>query len=158
MNTGYNYDSSVISGTFDTLNFPVLLEEKGALIFDNISIYSITFPVLKNAYSLSFQNSNIRELNLPKILSCKGFYFQSNYQTNTIINIPLLNYCNDFSIRAMNFNSAKTNDWLHQFLTILPISGKNIELYSRPLPAPPTGQGIDDKNTIIANGNTIITD
>ncbi len=51
----------------------------------------------------------------------------------------------------------RENSLLAHFVAITPsIAGKLIQLESTP-PAPPTGQGITDKATLIANGNTVAT-
>jgi hypothetical protein len=50
------------------------------------------------------------------------------------------------------------NSLLNKFLTVLPVSGKNISLSGQNPPAPPTGQGIIDKQTLINSGNFVTTD
>jgi hypothetical protein len=43
-------------------------------------------------------------------------------------------------------------------LTVSPAVAKNIQLGSQTPIAPPTGQGIIDKQTLINSGNTVYTD
>jgi hypothetical protein len=62
----------------------------------------------------------------------------------------------NFSYNALNSNTI--NSLLNKFLTVLPASGKNITLSAQNPPAPPTGQGIIDKQTLINTGNTVNTD
>ena len=50
------------------------------------------------------------------------------------------------------------NSILNKMLTVLPASGKNIRLDGQKPVAPPTGQGIIDKQTLISNGNNVQTD
>jgi hypothetical protein len=52
------------------------------------------------------------------------------------------------------------NQFLHQFLNILPTAGsnyKNIYLSGSGTNAPPTGQGLLDKQTLIDQGNNVFT-
>jgi hypothetical protein len=43
-------------------------------------------------------------------------------------------------------------------LTAIPLANKSIILNDQTPPAPPTGQGLIDKQTLIDNNNTVITD
>ena len=118
---------------------------------------NITFPLLKEVksfYSGGDHQGNFQQLNFPQLLS--GNFGITNYGSPvTDTTAPLLNNCTYFGIYS-TFSSAKINSLLHQFLSVQPASGKTIDL-SGVLSSPPTGQGIIDKNTLIANGNTVIT-
>jgi hypothetical protein len=55
-------------------------------------------------------------------------------------------------------SGAAVNSILANLVQIAPaIKGRSIQLQMNP-PSPPTGQGITDKNTLMANGNNVTTD
>ncbi|MEQ9288804.1 MAG: hypothetical protein RIG77_17920 [Cyclobacteriaceae bacterium] len=65
---------------------------------------------------------------------------------------------------ALNLsNNALTSESINQILAYLvsitpPITDRYITLNNQTPPAPPTGQGLVDENTLSSNGNTVITD
>ena len=73
----------------------------------------------------------------------------------------LTGYTGNFTFNT-EFNKlsvTNVNYLLNKLVSISPsITGKDIRLSGQNPPAPPSGQGITDKNTLIANGNTVNTD
>jgi len=64
-----------------------------------------------------------------------------------------------FDIRSNALPSAIINTFLAKLVSATtPYSGEQFIMYNQTPPAPPTGQGITDKATLIANGNTVNTD
>ena len=64
-----------------------------------------------------------------------------------------MNYCENFNFFQPIHTSEQVNSILNKFLTIMPVSGKSIWVFG----APPTGQGLIDKQTLINQGNTVET-
>lgn len=104
-------------------------------------------------------NPNLTTLNLSSLTTTTGISVHSNNLLSAI-NISSLNDINgDISFFGNNFSSNTINSLLAQFVAITPsLTGKSIYLNTQQPAAPPTGQGITDKNTLIANGNSVSTD
>lgn len=131
---------------------------------NNDVLTSATFPALKilHAYDTGILNNPLlKSISFPVLTSSKGLYFQNN-STLTSIDLPLLVSITDNDL-SLNFNknalpSSQVNLILHRLLNI-PASVKNyIQLQGQNPPAPPTGQGITDKATLISRGNSVSTD
>jgi hypothetical protein len=105
-------------------------------ISGNPSLTSISFPALTNAPSFSVSNNALlTSISFPVLTSNSGIYLQFNALTTTSI-----------------------NSLLHKMLTVSPTVLKNIFMNGQNPPAPPTGQGIIDKQTLINAGNSVFTD
>ena len=113
----------------------------GFTIFNNNFLTSISLPQFTTFEYLNIsQNPALISISLPQLASSSGINYNTIY----------------FSNNALNSNTI--NSLLNKFLTVLPSSGKNITLSAQNPPAPPTGQGIIDKQTLINTGNTVNTD
>jgi len=146
---------SNISGNYTQFIAPNL-EEIGwlNLYIENSNINF--FTGLKKINRLVSWGGFFETLSLPSLQECNYLRIDNN-QDFIDINLPLLNYCSYFYISGgTKLSSAKVNQLLHQFLTVLPTTGKTIDLRQGVM-SPPTGTGIDDKNTLIAQGNTVFT-
>jgi len=148
-----------LSGQFLSINLP-LLEESISLDISYTDIETLSLPSLKKIkYNLqSVYSSVIKNINLPKLEYCNEFHIwdnAANYPngSNPNINIPMLNYCKFFKLGLTNSDVSKINGYLHQFLTIQPSSGKILDFEGE---NQPTGQGLIDKQTLIDQGNTVI--
>lgn len=121
-----------------TLVFPVLKKVLGddTGIMDNPSLVSISFPSLTKTSGLFFrENHNLSSINLPSLTSVSG--------------ITLL--------RANALPSSQVNLILSRMLNLT--SEQNlIDLSGQKPPAPPTGQGIIDKATLISRNYSVNTD
>jgi hypothetical protein len=116
--------------------FPILTTISSFDVFENPIMTSISFPVLANIHNLDIaSNIALTSIGLPLLTSCKSIYFSEN-------KLP----------------SSQINTLLNKFLTVTPATGKNINLGYQTPPAPPTGQGIIDKQTLINAGNSVQTD
>jgi hypothetical protein len=153
-------------GKFSVLSFPKLEKANNLLLFDFTSggglvIDELLLPKLIEVNALYFNfGLGINTFNLPALKKCGFFLLNCNTSEpkNPIINLPILNECYQFKILHTTYNSSQINSLLSKFLNVLPSSGKNIELaYQIPV-SPPTGQGLIDKQTLINQGNTVITD
>ena len=76
----------------------------------------------------------------------------------TSISLPQLATSHYINLTNNALNSNTINSLLNKFLTVLPSSGKYIQLNNQNPLASPTGQGIIDKQTLINTGNTVTTD
>lgn len=81
-----------------------------------------------------------------------------NNSALTSVSFPVLTSCQYMRLNGNTLPPAQINSILHQMLNITPATGKYINLSEQNPPAPPTGQGITDKETLINNGNTVETD
>ena len=121
---------------------PNITSLDAAKIKDNLSLQNISFP---NLSSVDAQSA-IEYMNNP-VLS------EIDLGNLNLININFW----DFRSNALTVNSV--NSLLSTFVNVTPaVSGVQINLQSQSPSAPPSGQGITDKATLIANGNTVNTD
>lgn len=136
------------------LNFPVL-ETVNTFNFA-VKRDVITFPALKHIETINGPAYiEFNQLKFPALQYCKKFNFPTwEWTGGAVLSIPSLQYCEEFKYLNGSANSEVTNNILHQFLTVLPVSGKSLIIYG----APPTGQGIIDKLNIVNQGNSVLTD
>ncbi|OXA68330.1 hypothetical protein B0A58_15550 [Flavobacterium branchiophilum NBRC 15030 = ATCC 35035] len=137
----------------NVLNFP-LLETVNTFNFA-VKKDIITFPALKHIETINGPSYiEFNQLNFPALQYCKKFDFPIwEWTGGAVLSIPSLQYCEEFKYIYGCATSEVTNAILHQFLTVLPLSGKSIIVYG----APPTGQGLIDKQIIINQGNSVLT-
>ena len=154
------YFFSGFSGKYTTFSFPAL-EEIYNLTLDGLNMDSITFPLVKkmNYFYLYFE-TNVNHFYFPQLTRCDNIeiFFNTGtlgttYYTNTLFNMPLLNYCKNYRLNILGFDNLNAEDTLEKFLTIQPVSGKTIHLSNN---TPLTGLGLTYKQTLIDQGNTVI--
>jgi hypothetical protein len=136
--------------------------------------------------SFALSGSGLTSIALPNLTDCRNLYFIGNAQltsvnfsnvqtfsgTIMIINNPALTtvvfpavidmgegyYHLEVQCQNNALTSETVNDILHKLLTFTFVSGNYYQMDQQNPPAPPTGQGIIDKQTLIANGNSVFTD
>ena len=137
----------IISGDIDinnndfltSISFPVLVSTSGYCgIFGNDSLTSVLFPVLKSVNFLNISNNS-------KLTSI-GITSLSSYNDSYLY----------FSGNALP--SSQINTILNKLLNITLPNPSYIGLSGQIPPAPPTGQGLIDKQTLIDRGYNIYTD
>ncbi|WP_291285430.1 hypothetical protein [Flavobacterium sp.] len=134
-------------------------------VANNEKLTSIAFPLLKTlqAYDTGILNNpSLTSISFPLLTSCKGLYF-SNNAILTSIQLPVLSSIMDKGGLSLDFSknalpSSEVNLLLSRFLNISPLSKNSFLLHDQNPPAPPTGQGIIDKGTLISRGNNVATD
>ena len=149
-------------------------------VFDNNSLTSISLPLLTKGNFYAGYNSALTAISLPQLITgginlsynnaltsislplFTTFEFLGISGNSVLTSISLPQLTTSLTTTSINLNnnalnSNTINSLLNKFLTVLPASGKNIFLNQNP-PAPPTGQGIIDKQTLINTGNTVNTD
>ncbi|OXA70271.1 hypothetical protein B0A58_14705, partial [Flavobacterium branchiophilum NBRC 15030 = ATCC 35035] len=118
------------------------------------SLIELNFPVLTkiNSY-LDCKADKLGILNLPLLTYCNQIVLRDQVLPSTTINMHLLNYCT-YYVSNIQLPSSGVNAILNKFLNIQPISGKFFDFLQE---VAPTGQGLIDKQTLINQGNTVLT-
>ena len=120
----------------------------------NNNLNIINFPALINANSITCYGNYINTVNLPLLTSCAGGINIEDFVLPKInFIVPTLSYCTYYK-SYIGLSSVEVNAVLNRFLTMQPVSGKIIDLHYEPAP---TGQGLIDKQTLIAQGNGVLT-
>lgn len=124
---------------------------------NNTQLKNINFFSLQNASSIKInQNNQLDSLFFNNLDSISDLTVINNTNLQ-YINLPHLFKANNIDLYNNNFNSNTVNNILHQLLSLNFTSSCRIQLYQNP-PAPPTGQGIIDKNALKAKGFYVYTD
>ena len=151
LNLSLYQDSSISS-----INLPNITtfgfggSSNGIYIKNNSLLQNISFP---NLESIVCYNDGI--INGTDVIN-----FTQNPLLHTIDlgNLTSANF-SVFRAEGQSLTSSTINGLLSDFVNITPsLSGVQINLNGQTPSAPPTGQGITDKATLIANGNTVNTD
>ena len=107
-------------------------------------------------------NNNLATINLSGLVTIYGgdFSIYKNPVLSSIIGLSSLTYLgsSNFGISRNALTSTFINSFINKLLTVAPATGKYIFLDYQIPPAPPTGQGIIDKQTLINAGNYVNTD
>ena len=153
-----------IGSEIKEINFPNL--NSGSLTSYSNNIESIELPNLINAERVIIQGKKVKKVNLSGLKTIgNGELFLSfgiaNSPKLTDLKIgrltSLIDFKADFSRCALS--SLIINDLLSNLNAITPkLKNIEIDLSNQNPKAPPTGQGLIDKNTLIQNGNNVITD
>jgi hypothetical protein len=143
-----------------SISFQALINSSGSFnIESNDALTSVSFPVLKTVHDIYIsRNPMIISINFPSLTTFSNSFDLHNCAKLTSIGIPALQNGNSFYFYNNALPSSQINAILNKILTITPATGKSIHLNNQTPPAPPTGQGITDKATLISNGNSVYTD
>lgn len=148
-----------------TINFNNLTDIYNDLnIYENEKLGSILFPLLKTIQGFDTQindNPSLKSVSFPVLTKIQGI-FCSNNPLLTSIDMPSLTSVSK-SQASLSFGnnalpSSQINLILSRLINITPKSNVYIELAKQTPPAPPTGQGIIDKTTLINRGSSVYTD
>ncbi|AWA30030.1 hypothetical protein HYN48_08030 [Flavobacterium magnum] len=130
---------------FTSLSFEHITSINSLHVSFNTMLTSVTFPALTFLKECSFQsNPVLGTVAFPVLDEVGGIIAPGNYNQYA------------FSYNALTV--ATVNNLLHTWLLVAPATGKQLFLGSQSPPAPPTGQGIIDKQALISAGNTVVTD
>jgi hypothetical protein len=144
-----------------SISFPVLINSGSLSIGFNEALTSISFPVLTMVSDGLYiaHSPLITSINFPNLTKLRLGLSITNCIKLTSIGIPSLQSTGIHTYFDNNaLPSSQINTLLTKLLTIPPLSGKYISLSGQTPPAPPTGQGVTDKATLISNGNSVYTD
>jgi hypothetical protein len=123
------------------------------LIDVNLSGLSRTIQVLGIS-----NNPMLTTLSFPAYSSGFGEFVIEKNATLTSLSLPILKTINYIGFSSNALPSSQINTILNKLLTVTPATGKYINLSGQVPPAPPTGQGIINKQTLINAGNSVYTD
>ena len=130
-------------------------------IKNNASLISINLSGLTTIiddFDINY-NQNLTTVNLNGLKSIFSGKFSIGFNGNlTNLSFPFLEYCERINLTSNAINSSTVNSILNKFLMVLPLEGKEITLSGQNPPAPPTGQGLIDKQILIDSGNYVETD
>lgn len=127
-------------------------------VLTNVDLSMITSLVDLNISD----NNNLATINLSGLVTIYGgdFTIYKNPVLSSIIGLSSLTYIgsSNFGITDNALTSTFINSFLNKLLTVAPATRKYLYLDHQTPPAPPTGQGIIDKQTLINAGNSVYTD
>lgn len=147
-----------------SISLPALSYNEGTFFFsENTNLTTISFPSLEiNAGKLSFTvNNSLTSLNFPLLISSGGYEFDCTNNPNlSIFNWPSISSINtsSFYLSGNKFSSSAINGLLAKFAAFGGPTLSEIYLNNQTPPAPPTGQGLIDKVTLVNNGVNVSTD
>jgi hypothetical protein len=127
-------------------------------IQQNSVLNSIALPVFSTGNVNIQQNSVLSSIGLPALTSAIGIKISENTLLTSIAFPALTTINNQIFLYNNALTTTNINYLLHKMLTVSPTIAKFIQLYGQTPPAPPTGQGLIDKQTLINAGNTVGTD
>ena len=128
-------------------------------ITNNNTLRNISFPNLNGSDNIYFsRNPLLTAVSFPALTNSNGDFYISENPLLTSIAIPVLTNGNLFTFVNNAFSTTTINLLLNKMLTVSPAVIKDVNLFGQNPPAPPTGQGILDKQTLINAGNNVSTD
>ncbi|QXP59428.1 hypothetical protein [Olleya sp. HaHaR_3_96] len=129
-------------------------------IFNNDVLTSVDLSSLISVTQFTISlNPQLVTINLPQLVTAASSFNLYNNASLTTISFPALTSFSQVYFPSNNFSSSDVNAVLSQLVAISPpFSGKSVRLDGQQTLAPPTGQGVTDYNTLIANGNSVTTD
>ena len=156
----YNYFSISDNALLTSISFPVLLNSTGSFeIVENNALTSISFPVLTTAFELNISRSKLlTSISFPNLTTIFKSFAMTRNPKLTSIGIPSLNTISEIVFTYDALPSSQINTILNKLVTVTIATGSYIGLSNQTPPAPPTGQGIIDKTTLINAGNNVYTD
>lgn len=140
-----NCSISIFNSQLTSLNFQNLLSSIGVDLRFNNSLTEVLFPNLTNVegYFVIASNTVLNSISIPSL---------------SVINPNNSNYSYYFYAKSNALPSSQINYLLNKLTAVNNNPGMEIHLEEQNPPAPPTGQGIIDKQTLITNGFNVITD
>lgn len=152
----------ILCNNLEVLNMPLLQRCPGMIYLYNLGkLHTVDLASLEfvNGDLTISSDSILTSLSLPALQRVEGTMNITN-NALTSFSAPLVYYVKlQYSLSHNHLSSTVVNQVLNDLVNLLP-SGLNISLlmnYQTP-PAPPTGQGIIDKQTLIDDGHYIGTD
>lgn len=156
---------TTVNGGLSGFDFTITALDLSKLesVRDDFQLYrgamtSIDLSSLTTIRDCRFEDNNaLTSLDLPSLTTISSEVDIENNDNLQSVTLPALTSVSSLNLRNA-LTSASVNSILAKLVSISPaISSANIYLEQTPA-APPTGQGITDKNTLVSNGNTVYTD
>jgi hypothetical protein len=170
----------ITSASLTSLIFPALKTTTGLLQFEGTSLSSLSLPVLQTASGISIGPTALSSFSLPTLTTAEsfGFYYSPSVSTISFPSLTtlnkgsiiscvnlisivvdnLVNSSRGFSVTGCKLPSSQVNYLLNKLVSVTPILEFETFDFRQSVPAPPSGQGIIDKATLIARPNTVNTD
>jgi hypothetical protein len=128
-------------------------------IQNTTQLTTVDLSAMEYAADISIADNNVlTSINLSGLKECyRDLRIYSNPLLTTI-SFPALTYSRYIGLYGNALSIANINVLLNKMLSVLPSTGKYISLSGQNPPAPPTGQGLIDKQTLIDAGNYVDTD
>lgn len=173
------FDSSLTS-----ISLPLLTTTGVFFIHMNKSLQTFSVPVLSSCGNVALNFSNLTNISLPLLTNIGDLFIQGNpvlttlnvsglttlgnqFASLSVFNNPLLTTINWPGLTSIRANltymfssnklpSSEVNNILAKIVVVHPVSC-NISV-NQTVPAPPTGQGLTDKATLLSWNNTVTTD
>lgn len=148
-----------------TLTFAELEHGGNIAVYSNGSLIEIYFPLLKSVETVHLSGQHaLNTIDFPTLTQVNSMVIEINNKLSSV-SIPTLGSIELLVLAGNKLSTENINSILSKLVAITPpLTGKIISLRQgvQPCfscqPAPPSGQGLIDKATLISNGNTVITD
>jgi hypothetical protein len=141
-----------------SINTPLF--STGSLELRNLAnLTSINCPVLSNATISIQDNPAINSISFPALTTSSDFII-SNCNNLTAVSLNTYNSFtgSNFDFSGNRLPSFQINTLLNKLVNAVPQITSKLIYLRQDIPAPPTGQGITDKSTLISWGNQVSTD
>lgn len=157
---------TIYNTAITSISCPSLTKIDYLNIENNNSLTSCSFPLLSSIGSMHFNSNNsIASVSFPALTEIVDSNQYNNSNITDCQNLTSISFNNlaVFNNQAFYFSSNKlpstqVNYLLNRFVSISPALTNKVFYLDQNPPAPPTGQGITDKTTLISRGNSVYTD
>ena len=157
-----------INNALTSVSLPMLQTAEVISLSSNINLGNVNFQSLKSVNSLSLYSSAIASVSFPALTSAGRIQIDNNPNLASIQlqNLSVLLEQNDpyteetyFTFFNNKLPTSQINSLLNKLVNLTPaVTGAYIRLNGQTPLAPPTGQGLTDRATLISRGNTVETD
>lgn len=143
--TGYHVGQDFLLADvgLTSFSFTNLISCTNIKIIDNAQLTTMDFSSLQatSGYIVIINNPTLHTIGFPAVIGVVegSTQLQLQFQNNAL-------------------SSATINDILHKLLAFTTLAGNYYQMDQQTPPAPPTGQGLIDKQTLISMLSTVITD
>lgn len=136
----------------ELVDFSKLQNTTGNITFQTTNLKTLAFNSLVNSYSIAIlNNDSLNSISLPKLANIKYLELYRN-KINTVNISSIKSNMLGFDISYNKLSSTIINRLANQFVnTTPPFSNTIFKFKNQTPPAPPTGQGINDIQTLDVN-------
>jgi hypothetical protein len=163
-----NAEFKIDEDSLDILSMPALVSA-GYLYIKGKKLTALNVPKLDTAVYIEVVETMINSLEFPSLRVVKNAIYVRFNPSLSLVSIPVLNSIGNalnpnpprvvFIVTHNKLPSSQVNILLAKLVSINPpIINSQLYLNNNLPPAPPTGQGIADKNTLSGRPNDVVTD
>ena len=153
-------DPTIADTKLTTLNLNSLSYANQFSLLRNNLLTNVSLPSLNRAdYIRLSENSQLLSVSMPALNSVQSIFINNNSNLSSIdiSNLQNLGFIANFISNKLS--STQINTLINKFVNISPaLTGKSFSFQNQNPPAPPTGQGLINKATLISKGNSVTTD